>query len=70
MFCRHKYGKIEDGYQHCTKCNKAIVVPCNHKWIKQENIHTRNGFGNVERVQRVLQCSTCGDMKTVVLSKV
>jgi hypothetical protein len=35
MFHRHKYGKVEDGYQYCIKCGKAILAPvakCQHVW--------------------------------------
>ena len=69
MFCRHKYGKIEDGYQHCTKCNKAIVVPCNHKWNKLKEyraIKRYEMWGTQESIEYHLQCEHCGNIKVAV----
>jgi len=37
-FCKHKFNRIENGYQYCDKCGKAIPVICNHKWIVYREI--------------------------------
>ena len=71
MFCNHKYGKVqEDGYQYCTKCNKAIAAPCPHKYERiKEYLNTRilsSGGGSKQSIQQVeyhLQCGHCGDIK-------
>ena len=66
MFCRHKYGDVQsDGYQYCTKCNKAIVAPCAHKFAR---IATFNGsrttnLSRHEYVEYHLECTKCGTMK-------
>lgn len=61
-FCSHKYGKIEDGYQYCEKCCKAIKIPCSHKWEKYSNLTDKSG-GRDKVVGNVLRCIHCGDMK-------
>jgi len=74
MFCICKYGKIqEDGYQYCIKCNKARKpkpVKCSHSWkiIEQGDKKIRDkrisGFKIVGKMY-VLQCSHCGDIKSI-----
>ena len=65
MFCKHKYGKIEDGYQYCTKCNKAIVVPCNHKYrrIDAQKVVKTSAMGRKESIEYTSECIKCGDIK-------
>jgi len=60
----HKYGPIIDGYQYCVTCNKANLVPCQHKW----EIHTRVNERAYEddlspyRIIYVNRCKKCGDL--------
>ena len=68
MFCRHKYGKVqEDGYQYCTKCNKAIVAPCPHTFTRLGTFEgtriNRTTGSRQEYIEYHLQCTKCGDMK-------
>jgi uncharacterized Zn finger protein len=58
MFCFHKYGKIEDGYQYCKKCGKAHSVKCSHKWEEYSKIYNGSkGAGYL------LKCKRCGEFK-------
>lgn len=69
MFCRHKYGSIQDdGYQYCTKCNKAIAAPCAHIYLKIKTFNGTNisALGRREFVEYHLRCSKCGTMKKEV----
>ena len=62
MFCFHKYNKVEDGYQYCKKCGKAIVAPCSHKWELIKTLEVSNAFSGdkANHYIFVLQCSNCG----------
>lgn len=64
--CKHKFGKIEDGYQYCTKCGKAKAAPfreCEHKWeiINQFSIQITDNWTN--GILYICQCTKCGDIK-------
>jgi len=62
IFCKHKFGKIEDGYQYCERCGKAIVAPCAHQWnLIQEA--TMKWFGTPTGKIIVQQCSRCGEIR-------
>lgn len=67
MFCFHKYGEIKDGYQYCSKCNKARLIPCNHKWkvLSHGNITRRNPYSELRVIGDWynLQCEKCGEVK-------
>ena len=69
MFCNHKYGKIEEKYQYCQKCGKAIVAPCTHKWKEKyrREYEQSNGFGLMSEAGTILfyECEICGETKTV-----
>lgn len=69
MFCKHKYGKIDDGYQYCIKCNKAIVVPCKHKYnrIEAYRIVTTSSMGRREGTEYTSECTKCGDIKVTTI---
>lgn len=60
MFCFHKFGYIVNGYQYCTKCNKAITAPrkeeCNHVWVLEQAYKG----GDIPKYVRILRCSQCG----------
>ena len=70
-FCSHKWSDIKDGYQFCTKCNKAKlapVVPCVHNWeiIEKSDIKVRNrctGEWNVHGRSIISKCVLCGEVK-------
>jgi hypothetical protein len=65
MWCFHKYGKIEDGYQSCSKCGKIIPVPCNCIWKKlsvTEKCAIQDGQTRVVGEVYVLECTKCGDI--------
>ena len=66
--CSHKFGDIQkDGYQYCQKCNKAISIPCNHKWEEQKE-YSKTIVSNATLkdigLSLVLKCERCGDLKT------
>ena len=69
MFCKHKYGKVEeDGYQYCEKCGKANLLVCSHKWKEVESgktTTTNRLTGHTMKIERyfILRCSRCGEMK-------
>lgn len=66
MFHRHKYGKIEDGYQYCVKCGIAIVAPCKHNWEKlYETTYNIETFGGKWRSGTLLvyECSECKEIR-------
>jgi ribosomal protein S27AE len=64
----HRWGKVEELYQYCTKCGIARLVPapeplpsheCIWKTIKIEEITSYDEYGNdVTRYHQ--QCQTCG----------
>lgn len=65
--CKHKYGKIEDGFQYCEKCGKAISAPariCSHKYQNKDQLKRTNRFGGSSFVY-VMACAHCGDIKKV-----
>lgn len=67
LFCNHKYSTVnEQGFQYCTKCNKAkfVKVPeCNHTFeIKSEFKKTNTMFNKVSYTY-LLKCSKCGELK-------
>lgn len=70
--CKHKYGKVEDGYQYCEKCGKAITAPlrqCNHKWVELTQYTVSNIVGhNVTGNIYIMRCEHCGEMDKVVVS--
>lgn len=61
MFCFHKWGKIEDGYQYCSKCGVARTVSCSHIWgeLGSADMFT---FGKVTGRMYVLKCNKCGEI--------
>ena len=66
MFCFHKYGKIENGYQYCQKCGKVIAVPCNHKWEtkSEESVNQSYGARLIHKGSFfILRCINCGEIK-------
>jgi len=71
MFCFHKFGNVDNGYQYCKKCNKAIPVSlpkCSHKWeiIDKYSRVKYNFQGEITSTTGflyILQCSECGDIK-------
>ena len=70
--CKHKYGKVEDGFQYCEKCGKAIPAPekiCSHNWTEVAKF----GFGPAwadytSHFDYIMKCSHCGDMKKISTS--
>lgn len=67
MLCFHKYGPIQpDGYQYCSKCNKAMAPPCIHKYgepIAEFNETRHTNYGKRENHVYVCQCGKCGEIK-------
>lgn len=67
--CKHKYGKIEDGYQYCEKCGLARPAPpreCEHKWVKHTEFEGGNILSNhISSHIYVMSCSNCGEIKQV-----
>jgi hypothetical protein len=61
MFCFHKYGKIEDGYQYCSKCGKAKVAPCIHNWNFYKEYKKEVG-GCGYTIVIVRKCSKCHEI--------
>ena len=63
MCLRHKYGKIENGYQYCQNCGKAIIAPCNHKYYLIKEIRM-NGMGWTDDYIIIMsRCSICGEIR-------
>lgn len=67
IFHFHRFsGTIQDGYQFCVKCQKAIPVEHKCQWEeidKTEIIRNRDETCVVGEV-RILKCHICGDLKT------
>jgi hypothetical protein len=63
FLCDHKLGEVKDNYQYCTKCGKAFIVECSHKWIQISTIQVPDRWGQLADIGYVLQCTKCGDMK-------
>lgn len=61
-FHTHVFGEIKNGFQYCTKCNKAIPVECQHKW-KILEVFERSVGWNVKGYVYTLQCTECGSLK-------
>ncbi len=61
MFCyQHEYGKIEEGFQYCKKCGKAICV---HKWEEVESFEKIDNYtGNVVSIIKLCKCKKCGEL--------
>lgn len=66
-FCSHKWGEIKEGYQYCTKCNKARAVNCSHvlRTIAEVGI-TRDDYYTREPkpigTLYTQQCTKCGEI--------
>lgn len=67
FFCRHKYGKIDDGFQYCEKCGVALVAPtkeCQHVWEQIDELRHQNSLtGKIFKRTWILRCKKCGEMK-------
>lgn len=63
--CNHKWGLINDGYQYCEKCGKAIAVKCSHNYIIKGTLRVSLGGVNKGYIY-VLMCDNCGHMKNHV----
>lgn len=65
--CKHKFGRIEDGYQYCEKCGKAFAVErpeCKCSWEEIEHYTITNTvMGNTLTHIYVLRCKYCGRME-------
>jgi hypothetical protein len=66
--CKHKFGKIEEGYQYCKICNKAEPIECNHQYEIIDEQHHMIGsiFSSRIEISYICRCVYCGDIKTVV----
>lgn len=62
MFCFHKYGNIENGYQYCEKCGKAKPVKCNHIFTIIRAVRLTYHGDNVG-TKIIFQCQKCGIIK-------
>ena len=63
MFCCHKWGKIENKYQYCTKCNQARPVKCNHNWEEKEAMKLLGVNSKAwKHTQYIMKCTECGEM--------
>lgn len=64
----HKYGKVEEGYQYCLKCGKAIIAPQQHihKWFLRTEISLVDGWSREPCGHIFLyECENCGEVKKV-----
>jgi ribosomal protein S27AE len=69
MICFHKYGKIENGYQYCSKCGKAIIAPinraeCDHNFSLWKTILSREYACSDWKTVQQRKCSNCGYIET------
>lgn len=66
MWCLHKWGKIEKGYQYCERCGKAQVVACHHMWKEVEKFNVERKYHYTgtrhQSTQYILKCTECGEM--------
>jgi Fe2+ or Zn2+ uptake regulation protein len=69
-YCLHStLSKIDNGYQYCNDCGKAIPVEpphaqeCQHKWKEIGKLKKRGWFGRKTDLIFYLQCDNCGDIK-------
>lgn len=64
LFCLHKYNQVDsEGYQYCTKCNKAVFIglpECNHQWETIEKFSITDYFDIQTGILYVMQCKYCG----------
>jgi hypothetical protein len=65
--CKHVFGEIKDGYQYCTKCNKAIIVECSHSWETIDNLESFI-LGNLTSIIYIQRCKKCGKIKSTEIS--
>jgi hypothetical protein len=65
MFCFHRYGKIENGYQYCSKCGIAKAIPCSHTWKLTNEIVVTGGWSETIPLGYiyVYHCNRCGEVK-------
>ena len=73
MFHRCKYGKVEEGYQYCLKCGKAILAPvvkCQHVWVISEKYDIYTHLSSDRPGHHLIsdRCSKCGEIKITKVS--
>ena len=68
MFCRHKLGKVEDGYQYCKKCGKAFIVECPHTFVDSDSFNVLDECKRIVRYKKIVKCSKCGIYKSYVFT--
>lgn len=66
--CKHKFGRVDDRYQYCSKCGAAKTAPareCEHVWERVNKLTEENRFnGSLVKVTYIMECTKCRDMKT------
>ena len=67
-----KFGKVENGYQYCLECGKAISAPklkheCIWKTLNTYTVKTRRYTGTFEEIMYIQQCTICGVIKKVII---
>lgn len=65
MFCFHKYGKVEEGFQYCNKCGiskRVSPLKCNHEFeiIERGNV---SWYGDICGTWYLQKCTKCGELK-------
>lgn len=67
MICFHRWGKVNAGYQYCSKCSKARIVSCAHRWqaVKETRVFPDEHSRLPTKVRYTLRCQECGDLKKV-----
>ena len=64
MFCFHKYDKLVENTQYCTKCGKARRLPCQHKWKRTEDFKISDKYTDItDRIKILYTCEYCGEIK-------
>jgi len=63
--CKHLKLTVvqEDGYQYCTKCNKAFAPPkkvCNHVWRKEDVLTSEFYHDRINKYIYIYCCTKCG----------
>lgn len=63
--CNHVYGKVEERYQYCTKCGKAVVIPVctQHKYKIINSFEIVSISNRITGIMHISQCENCGIIK-------
>lgn len=64
MFCFHKYKKINERQQECSKCGAIRTIECPHVFEEKDWWEIQHN-GKTKRIKYRYVCKNCGEAKIV-----